>query len=285
MLPRSRQEVRFWKSFALLIIFVAREGHACVPTGHVEQGVALGTVIQTWRKTRDTMRADQRRLLEALPSWTWSVREAAFKKRFDLLSEYISREGHACVPQQHIEGGVALGLFVYTQRQFRASMPQERRALLEGLPGWVWHSHDEAFDRGFAALRLFAEREGHVRVPCKHIEGGARLGVFIQHQRQARHTMSAERRALLEALPGWSWSRKDDAFRRNVETLRRFVEREGHARVPQKHMEDGIQLGLFVSNQRRSRDLLSKSRRELLESFPGWVWSARPKRDTARNRE
>ena len=60
--------------------------------------------------------------------------------------------------------------------------------------------------------------------------------------------------------------------------LQAFVEREGHARVPQGYeTEDGVKLGHWVATQRKSyrRGKLSPERQKALESLPGWEWNAR----------
>jgi len=57
----------------------------------------------------------------------------------------------------------------------------------------------------------------------------------------------------------------------------RFVEREGHARVPQSWREDGYRLGQWVGVQRSDfkKGQLGEARRERLEGLPGWSWHAR----------
>ena len=52
----------------------------------------------------------------------------------------------------------------------------------------------------------------------------------------------------------------------------RFVKREKHARVPQKHIEDGFKLGFWVSGQRTSykNNSLEPARIQALESVKGW---------------
>jgi hypothetical protein len=81
----------------------------------------------------------------------------------------------------------------------------------------------------------------------------------------------------LEKLPGWLWSptaaRKEEAFN----LLKEFIEREGHARVPAKHVEEGFALGQWVTSRRqtfkRGKMLLAEQHR--LENIPGWTWSIR----------
>lgn len=62
-----------------------------------------------------------------------------------------------------------------------------------------------------AALRQFAERSGHTRVPAVHIEilDGKEIAVgawvgYIR-QRQKKGMLSAEKMQTLAGLPGWEW--------------------------------------------------------------------------------
>ena len=64
------------------------------------------------------------------------------------------------------------------------------------------------------------------------------------------------------------------AWRRSYEHFLSFVEREGHAKVPKRHHEDGCALSAWVSRQRtkwREGQLLDEHR-ELLDRVPGWDW-------------
>ena len=54
----------------------------------------------------------------------------------------------------------------------------------------------------------------------------------------------------LEAL-GVVWDVFADQWERSYTLLRAFHEREGHANVPQKHVEEGERLGSWLSAQRK----------------------------------
>jgi superfamily II DNA or RNA helicase len=63
--------------------------------------------------------------------------------------------------------------------------------------------------------------------------------------------------------------------------LQRFVEREGHSRVPVAYRdEDGFWLGQWVVNQRAlgAREVLLQERVRRLEAVPGWVWNTKDAR-------
>ena len=60
------------------------------------------------------------------------------------------------------------------------------------------------------------EREGHARIPRKHVEEFdgdiINLGIWVQSRRGEfrRGSLSAERVAELEAIPGWQWGTKNE---------------------------------------------------------------------------
>ncbi|MCB0937696.1 MAG: Helicase associated domain protein, partial [Mycobacterium sp.] len=59
--------------------------------------------------------------------------------------------------------------------------------------------------------------------------------------------------------------------------LEQFVERHGHARVPQPYTVDGYPLGTWVGAQRRfhSKGTLDPDRARRLQGIPGWTWDSR----------
>ena len=87
-----------------------------------------------------------------------------------------------------------------------------------------------------------------------HKENGYYLGTWVNAQRQnyKKGGISEDRIKLLESFPGWTWDPLEDAFQEGLASLRSFVEREGHARVPHKHKENGYSLGVSVNAQRKN---------------------------------
>jgi superfamily II DNA or RNA helicase len=203
---------------------------------------------------------------------------------FGLLLRYVGREGHAHVLQSYIDGdGHRLGAWVGKQRALhsRGALNAERVERLATLPGWSWHTHMDAWDEGFDHLRGFVDHHGHAHVPGVYeSEGGYRLGGWVNAQRNALKNGRLEpaRATRLAALPGWSWDLLDDAWEERFQSLRRFGDRDGHARVPSDYTDEGGQrLGAWLAKQRSSykRGVLDPGRAERLAGLPGWSWDWR----------
>ncbi len=263
---------RWEQAYAALVNFTEREGHARVPNSHIEDGVRLGKWVTHQRSKRDELTGEQRKRLESLPGWNWDARTDMWHRKLELLRQFQRREGHALVPQGHVEDGVKLGSWVLDQRNNQAKISEERRALLESVPGWTWDPYTELWERGYAALMSFAERQGHAKVPRYFHEGGINLGNWVAEQRGSRENMADERRQRLEALPGWSWNAVEDSWMQHLELLRAYADREGHTNVPVDCVEDGLKLGQWTRLRRREHKKLSQERQALLEAIPGWFW-------------
>jgi len=268
--------------FSHLERFTAREGHVRIAKNHRdEDGFRLGQWCATQRTSHEAGQLPQERSarLEALPGWVWNINDARWEDGFRHLEAFVAREGHAHVPLAHREDGYRLGQWIVVQRLFRTQgrLPENRAQRLEALPRWTWDSADTVWEQHHAALKRFVAREGHARVPSKHIEGSCRLGQWVVVQRSFRvqGRLPDERAARLEELAGWAWSTQDADWQVGYAALEHFVSREGHARVPSTHVEDGYKLGRWVVKQRYNKAQMNQDRRTRLEALPGWVWTTR----------
>ncbi|MDB3928938.1 helicase associated domain-containing protein [Paracoccaceae bacterium] len=126
---------------------------------------------------------------------------------------------------------------------------------------------------GFSKLLQFKEREGHCLVPNHLNEDDYPLGKWVSRQRQAEQAMFPERKHRLDAL-GFVWNQLEHSWEAALSKLRQFKEREGHCIVPDKHNEDGHNLGKWVGKQRTNKDKLTLDRIKRLNAL-GFVWKAR----------
>jgi superfamily II DNA or RNA helicase len=276
--PRSEN----WENgYSRLVEYVKREGHARVPLSHREDSFRLGQ----WVTSQRTRCKDQSRIkrLEQLPGWVWDTDAASWEEGYARLMQYVAREGDARVPRSHQEGDFNLGRWADKQRgSFRRGvLDPTRRERLEAVPGWIWKTENPWSGR-FALLRQYVEREGHSRIPYRHIEDGFRLDIWVTTQRKLFKTghLDRKRAEQLESLPGWIWDRAEAAWENAFARLVEYVEREGHADVPVSFEADGVRLGQWVQHQRQfhRHGRLAPTRTKRLEALPEWTWTATQRR-------
>jgi superfamily II DNA or RNA helicase len=269
--------------FGVLERFVEREGSARVPALHSEGGVRIGSWVDTQRQVakRGVLARERRERLESLPGWTWDPHADDWDEGYRHLLLYVQREGRSDVPASFVsDDGYTLGRWVSFKRLHRRQgrLSAERVARLEAIPGWMWDPRANVWDRSFEYLERFVERESHALVPSDHTEQGFRLGGWVVEQRvgKNRGQLSSQRLARLEALPGWSWDTWSDLWDARYACLVAFVEREGHSRVPNKWVQNGVPLGNWVGAQRAffRGGSLAPDRVARLEALPGWAWNA-----------
>jgi hypothetical protein len=198
---------------------------------------------------------------------------------YPLLVQFKEREGHCVVPLKHSESGKKIGFWLMVQNIHRKTgmISNERRHLLESL-GVNWKFQVSTWDFNFLLLLQFRDREGHVRIPVRHVEDGQRLGVWVRMHRDHRNsgTLCPEKERRLNEI-GFIWKAHDGKYDTMCRALAQFKEREGHCDVYLRHIEylDGgvLKLGHWLWHQRlyRARATLKAERVNRLESM-GVKW-------------
>jgi hypothetical protein len=141
------------------------------------------------------------------------------------------------------------------------------------------------WESNFLLLLQFRDREGHLRVPARHIEkNGYKLGFWLDNQRtqKKRGTLSLEKERRLNDI-GFIWNVYEAHFDTMIRALKQFKQREGHCNVSEKHiecLEDGVKLklGNWIRNQRgrpgrQMREALGADNREKVLASMGVKWS------------
>lgn len=273
------------RQFNALAAWAAVHGSAVCAMSATHEDVRIGQFVNWVRNAyRDgKLSAEKVAALEALPGWAWNQRRTAWDAHFEELRGWAATHGHARPSHGDIvEGGTDIGRWVSKQRgNLRGGrLEQEQVAMLRSLPGWVDHEREAAWEAGFehliAWLRAGTAFPAHSAVS----PDGYGLGRWIAKQRAAfaAGRMAPERSERLERIPGWRWTPRADAdpFFDRVAMVTRFAEREGHGRVPDGYVVDGVRLGEWVVTVRgmHRKNKLTAERRAALEAIPGWAWSA-----------
>ncbi len=90
-----------------------------------------------------------------------------------------------------------------------------------------------------------------------------------------------------ESIPGWSWSPIQDAYRRNLDNLRRLVRKHGWDWLRTKPIVEGLRLDKWVAHRRREyhAGTIERWLVPALEAIPGWTWDPRTESKTRNLRE
>jgi len=224
---------------------------------------------------------DQEGQLEEL-GFVWDVWEHMYSH----LVRYKERAGDCNVPQKHQEGGNNLGVWLNNQRQSRTNGQLDRnqeRKLTE--LGVVWDIQGRKWEDMFALLVQYKEREGDCNVPQKHKEDGKSLGVWLNNQRQIQSNVGRRLDPDLEKRLtelGVVWDIQGQRWDDMYSLLLQYKAREGNCNVPFNHKENGLNLGMWLNNQRKGKKSgkLESQKQKLLENI-SVVWSRKSHWDGA----
>ncbi|SLH38575.1 DEAD/DEAH box helicase [Mycobacteroides abscessus] len=130
--------------YGYLEAFIAEFGSSSPSQSYeAADGYRLGNWVSSQRREYQAGRLSKERVsaLEALPGWTWLVREARWRAGLAELVRYRAQHGHLYVPQNYVtKGGDRLGVWVSNQRvaKHAGTLSAERIEALEAFEGWSW---------------------------------------------------------------------------------------------------------------------------------------------------
>jgi superfamily II DNA or RNA helicase len=279
LVNRTAETWSFW--FGLLAKYVEVTGSAHVNQTVSINGKSLGSWVSKQRidYKNGFLNQDKIEKLNQLPFWTWDPVLDRRQDLFNQLEIFVQTHGNARVPSRHTQNGFALGEWVSKLRiDFKnGKLPEGDVRSLERMPGWTWDPLDEAWRVNFQELTEYLNLNGNRYPPYSRNAGVGGLAKWVidQRARYKNHACPIEQVQLLESLPGWSWDPVADRWDESFQILQRYVEREGHSKVPSNCSVDEFALGIWVSKQRvrYSQNRALPSQIEKLESLPEWTWN------------
>ena len=225
----------------------------------------------------------------AKPEPRVTLTQRRWLQSYESLKAMPRKDGQPWPPKGHKTAhGVDLSRWVVRQRGAYSvgKLSAEHVALLDALPGWVWSRNAEAWGAALAALELFVLLHGTMPTFSQCVLGYP-VGTWVRTQRADFRAgrLSAERVAILEAVPGWVWNARDATWAAALQQLIEFRDEHGHLDVPCQYVSDRrtgahakVRLGGWVGYQ-RSKYLsgqLSERHKADLNAIAGWEWRKIP---------
>ncbi|MFD7617902.1 Helicase associated domain protein [Streptomyces sp. NPDC059802] len=289
------------------------------PDTWVPAGFPLGTWLADQRKFHKAGRLDAGRV-EQLGGlgMVWSHQDVAFEEGLTAARAWAAVHGHLLPPTTAVWDGYPVGAWVKNQRfaaraadanaqrrqaglaveSSAGALTEARRVALEEIdPGWcpVW---DTGWQRCFRLIQNLLQDGGALPVTAgKVIVQGEDLGRWVTAQRYGWEQLLPAQQWLLENVLGIEPAEEaeqpvrrtqDDMWAVNLRAARQFHAREGHLKVPRKHVErlEGgvavgrqngaeepvtVRLGTWLDNARKRADKLTEQRRADLDAL-GMRW-------------
>jgi hypothetical protein len=123
--------------------------------------------------------------------------------------------------------------------------------------------------RACARITEYARRNNGV-LPTQNGPRRSRIGRTLQYLRSSRDILHPDDKALVESIPGWTWSVHGDKFHAR---LREFIAEVAlHPSGPVSHR---VRYWVKCCVRKRDRGELSQERIDILSATPGWVWQTR----------
>jgi lysozyme family protein len=232
----------------------------------------LGQWVSVQRLSQDKLSNDRKAQLNAL-GFDWAPHDTAWEEGLEHFRAFVNEHKHCLVPADYKSpDGYKLGRWV-TRRRFRKdTLSPEQIEILDAL-GFDWNPITTQWEEGFEHLQTYVREYKTSLVPGKYkLPDGYRLGGWVMEQRQNRGTLSADRKARLDAL-GFDWDPSETAWEQGFEHLLAYAQEYKNCRVPHLYKSsDGYGLGSWVLKQRQNRGTLSADREARLDAL-GFDWN------------
>lgn len=285
MTPREvAAEARWQQGLAQLRAYTHAHGGALPHTRLVVEGFPLGrwAAHQRERYWAHRLSLEQTAALQVVPGWEWGRTQTdRWDEGLAHLRSYVAEHGTAAVDTVTVHEGFALGGWVARRRAHyrRGALAPDRATVLAALPGWTWSRTVDTWAGGLAALGSYVTAFGTAQVPLDVVHRRYPLGRWVAARRTQYHrgTLTPERVAALEQLPGWVWDVREDRWAQGLRLLAAYAQRTGAPNPDAFYVEedeDGFTLGAWVNSRRKEHGAgtLYPARVAALEAIEGWDW-------------
>ncbi len=127
-----------------------------------------------------------------------------------------------------------------------------------------------SWDHWFGLLQKFKGRKGHCNIARDYTEDGKKLGVWSSNIRRRKGQLTPIQIHQLDSI-GFCWDHDSEQWEEAFEALKAFHKREGHCKVAQNFVTNGLKLGAWVTRQRHPKISLSADKVSRLNLL-GFIW-------------
>ncbi|MFI6530675.1 DEAD/DEAH box helicase [Streptomyces uncialis] len=276
-------------------------------------GFPLGQWIADNRRfyARGDMDEDRVAQLEKL-GMIWSHFDVAWEEGLSAARGWADEHGHLLAPLDATYQGYRVGIFLKNARaaarkaaeieQRRAeglpvqssagALPETRREQLEEIDASWCPSWPVTWQRSFHLVRMHLDAGEALPTEAGEVlRQGEDLGRWVQSVRHGWDQLTTVQQWMCEHVLGITPATEDekpprrrtqaDKWTMNYQAARQYFEREGHLRVPRKHIERivgedqeerELRLGAWIGNQRSRAATLTPERMEQLSAI-GMRWT------------
>jgi superfamily II DNA or RNA helicase len=230
-------------------------------------------------KKKGALSTERSAELEAIPGWEWGADAYTWEEqRNHWITQYEKLHRTPSQTSKETDEKRA-GIWQNRQRtsKRRGALSTERSAELEAIPGWEWGADAYTWEEQRNHWIIQYERLHRTpSITSKETEE-KRAGIWQNRQRTSKKkgTLSTERSAELEAIPGWEW--EADAYTLWEEQRHHLIiQYEKLQKTPSNSSKDPEEkrAACWQHNQRTAKKMgaLSTERIAGLEAIPGWEW-------------
>ena len=214
------------------------------------------------------------RELERSLSSTWDT-------YYNAAKEYYDKNSNLNVPKRYVtDEGLTLGAWISTQRKVRngaAGVLTPAQIHRLDMIGMNWENvQEQRWENGFNHAKEYFNEHGNLDAAAGYIcDDGFKLGAWLANNRQQYKNnsvkLSDERAKRLEEI-GMVWSKVNALWEKNYIEAAKYYRENGNLDIPVSYVTDeGIKLGMWLNNQKKSRNKLTTEQAERL-SLIGMVW-------------
>jgi superfamily II DNA or RNA helicase len=278
-----RREAKFHSNFQDFLTYCSTHGNAAFERHDSQTPKSIKQFAEKSRLQylNGELSEDKIQLFASIPGWRWKPIDQRWMDQLERLRRWSREAKNASPIHRTMFEGYDIGSWVIKQRARyrRGELEAWRISALEELENWSWSSKTptDLWRESFLMLEELAQKHGTTDLLRINTAIPKRLSGFIGHTRKdfREGKLEPERQALFEALPGWTWYPKFEAWKRGYEAYLEWL-RQNPNSLPRSTGSkiEGFDIGDWAKRQKEAftKNQLSDEQIRMLEQVSNWSW-------------